>query len=226
MRKICRSRILLPAVLILGGVFLAAAPAGAGEDKSYAVRGSYSLLEDFSLEGDYRFDPSFYLNFSFLDKHWRLQAKYLPVPALALKAGYDATDGKYLAGLEHQWRLGENIMLLSEVTGFKPREGDEYSLDYQSRFRIGIGGDNLVYAGIKGDYIPEVEHDPEFFVQLDLNWYFRHGWRLRFEPYIMVEGDFHHRISLDRKWDNGIKGGIFIGQNEEYYWDAGLFINL
>src|SRR5690554_3254038 len=90
LRKICRFRILLPAVLILGGVFLAAAPAGAGEDKSYAVRGSYSLLEDFSFEGDYRFNPSFYLNLSFLDKRLRLQAEYLPVPALALKTNYDA----------------------------------------------------------------------------------------------------------------------------------------
>lgn len=226
MRRICRSRIFLLSLLILGGLLCVAAPAGAKEDKPYSIRGSYSLLEDFSFEVSRRFDPSFYLNLSFSDLCWRLQAEFLPVPALALKAGYDVTGEKYLAGLEHRWRLGENIMLLSAVDYYQPREGEEYSLDYQSCFQIGIGGDNLVYAGVQGEYIPEADHNPEFFIQLDLNWYFRRGWHLRFEPTIMVEGDFYHRLTLNREWDNGIEGGFFIGQNREYYWDAGIFINL
>lgn len=231
MRRMCRSRLIWLAVLILGGSLFVAAPAGAKEEKAYSLRASYSLLEEFGFELSRRFNPSFYLNLGFSDQRWRLQAEFLPVPAWTFKAGYDVTDEKYLAGLEHRWRLGENITLLSALDYFRLREGEGSSLDYRSCFQIGIGGDNLVYAGVQGEYVPPAVnnpavHNPEFFIQLDLNWYFRRGWHLRFEPTIMVEGDFYHRLTLDRKWENGITGGLYIGQNRDYYWDAGLFIHL
>lgn len=219
------SRGLLLAVLALGGVLICGVSAGAAEDKPWSLMGGYAVEEGAFFDGTYHFNPAWQLNLSRLDRRLQMRASYLPVPNLALEAGYDLTKEQYLAGLKYRRRLGENIAVLAKATGYRRREVNKYSLDYQGDLEIGIGGDNLAFAGIRGEYIPGTAHDPEIYIRMDFNWYFGENWRLRFEPLILVEGRIDHQTTVSRKWENGTEAGLYF-KNDEFLWDAGIFVKM
>ncbi|NLY88544.1 MAG: hypothetical protein GX085_02845 [Firmicutes bacterium] len=215
------------AVLALGGLFFGGVSAGAVEDKPWSLMGGYAVEEGALFDGTYNLSPAWQLNLSRLEERLQLRAVYLPTPNWSLQAGYDFTKEQYLAGLKYRGELGENTAFLAKATGYRRRDVNEYLLDYQCDLEIGVNleHDHLVFAGIRGEYIPGKPHDPEIYIRLDLNWNFGRDWHLRLEPLVLVEGRIDHRTTLSRKWPNGTEAGIYC-KNEEFRWDAGIFVKL
>lgn len=206
------------------------APAGTdsailAENRPWSLMGGYAVEEGALFDGTYSFSPAWQLNLSRREERLQLRAAYLPVPNLSLQAGYDFTTEQYLAGLKYRGEMGENTAFLAKATGYRQQDVDEYFLDYQFDLEIGIHHGHLVFAGIRGEYIPEKPHDPEIYVRMDLNWDFGRNWHLRLEPLVLVEGRVDHRTTLSRKWSNGTEIGIYC-KNEDLRWDGGIFVKL
>jgi hypothetical protein len=224
---------LILAALVLGGLLLGGISVWAAEDepedkpdyKRGSLMAGYAMEEGAVFDGTFRFSPSWQLNLSRLEERLQLRAAYLPVPNLSLQAGYDFTTEEYLAGMKYRGVLGENTAFLADATGYYRQEVNEYLLDYQCDLEIGIGKGHFVFAGIRGEFIPNIEHDPEIYIKVDLNWDFGRNWHLRLEPLVLVEGRIEHKTTLSRKWANGVEAGIYC-KNEELRWDAGIFIEL
>lgn len=196
-----------------------------GEKKPFSLMAGYAMEEGVLFDGTYRLSPAWQLHLSRLEERLQFRAAFLPTPNLSLQAGYDLTNERYLAGLKYRAPLGENTAFLAEGTGYRRRDVDEYFLEYQCDLEIGVGNNNLVFAGIRGEYLPGTAHDPEIYIKVDFNWDFGKSWRLRLEPLILVEGRIDHRTTLSKKWPNGVEAGIYC-QNNEFIWDGGIFLKL
>lgn len=215
--------ILLAVTLFFGAGPSWESPVLGAETKPFSVTGSYSVQENARFSGEYR-NGWFGMNLDVEEDRWRFLAGLRLQPNWELKGGYDFTQESYLARLNHKGKIGENLLLSYELTGFWPRLTGKNYWEYEGRLNIGMGEDNLIAPGIKGRYEQGVSSDPELYLLLDLNWHFANDWRLRFEPVILVEGGLYHRTTITKELENGVKTGIFFGQNEEYKWDIGAFI--
>lgn len=219
---------LLLTVLALGGLLLGAVSAGA-EEKSWSLMGGYAKEEGTFFNGTYRLSPSWQLNLRRLEERLQFRAAYLPVPNLSLQAGYDFTNGQYLAGLTYRHQLGENTAFLADATGYRRRDVNEYLLEYQCDLEIGVSEDfnHLVFAGIRGEYIPGKPHEPEIYVKIDANWYFgkNKNWHIHLEPLVLVEGRIDYKTAVSWRWPGGTEVGVYY-KNEELLWDAGIFFKL
>lgn len=202
-----------------------AAGSASAADRPFSILGGYAVEEGVFFDGTYRLSPAWQMHLSRLEERLQFRAAYLPAPNLSLQAGYDFTNKRYLAGLKYRAQLGENTAFLAEGAGYRHLNANKYFLEYQCDLEIGIGNNNLVFAGIRGEYLPGTAHDPEIYVKLDLNWDFAEKWHLRIEPLVLVEGRIDHRTTLSRKWPNGTEAGIYF-KNEELRWDGGIFLKL
>jgi len=213
----------LVVILVLAGGFSRPGSVLGTDTKPFSVEGSYSVQEKAGFKGEYRLDR-FSMGLRYDEERWRAAAGIRLVPGLKLEVGFDLTQDSYMAGFNHRWRIGENLLACTEVTGFWPRKYGRTYYDYDTRLDIGIGEDNTVSPGLRGDYEPGSGHNPELYLLFNFNWYLRNDLHLKFEPLILVEGGFNHRTTLTKKFGNKWKTGFFFGQNRDYKWDIGAFI--
>ena len=88
-------------------------------------------------------------------------------------------------------------------------------MDYLLGLQIGIGYNHYLLAGAQGEYNLQEDHEPELFVELDLNWRLPKGFGIRVQPHIGVEGNFHHQTTVFKAWPNKLETGLVAGQDPD-----------
>lgn len=188
---------------------------------------SYSSLEKTEFTGEYWFVDELGLGLYYEDARYYTSVLLQPIKDLKLKLGYDLTEESYWTGLDYRGKIGENLVIDSEIKRFWPGSDGEGGVEYWeyiAQLDIGIGGKNYISPGVEGYYAPDYNPDPEFFIHFNLNWGFGNGFSLKFEPHILVEGDFEHRITLNKKFENELTAGVFAGQDREGEWEFGAVL--
>ncbi len=221
-------RFILIGLIITGGLFLLKSPVY-GKDNPFTLSASYSLQEQAEIQGIYHFNQNFAIDFGYQrvgrylsGNRWQGRVVFTPVTGLDLKTGYDFTGKNLLLGLDSQVPLGRNLRVISEIEGLLPGADGKKYLDYYTGLMIGIGIEQYIIAGARGLYEFGIPHEPELFLQLDLNWQLPKGFHIRLQPLVGVEGDFCHQTTLLKQWENGIETGIFVGQKEDHSWNFGV----
>lgn len=197
-----------------------------GADRAFSLEGSYSLRDKLGFSGEYQLNR-YSMGLSYEQERWRARAGMRLFPSLKVSAGFDFTQDSYLAGIDHQWKIGDNLAITTEATGFWPRnfQSREASCEYDTRLTIGLGEDSSVAPGLRGTYLSGSGHEPEFYLLFDFNWYFSNDLQLKIEPLILVEGGFNHQTTLTKRFDTGWKTGIFFGQPKDEQWEIGAFVS-
>lgn len=206
----------------------AQAPALAVSSDTLDLELSYSSVEKTEFTGEYWFVDQFGAGLYYEDERYYTSVLFQPVKDLKMKLGYDLTAESYWAGVDHLGRIGENLVVDSEIKRFWPDSGRKGEVDYweyKTQLDIGIGGRNIISPGIEGYYSPENKPDPELFIHFDINWGFGNGFNLKFEPHVLVVGDFEHRITLSKDFENDLSTEIFAGQDREGEWEFGAVLS-
>lgn len=220
----------LMVISILGMVFVAGLPvAGA---TPWSGTASYSLQGKAQFQVGYQVNDLFAFDFGYRElagealtgNRWLGQIRWTPVETMAFHAGYDLTGDHYLLGGRAQLPLNPNLTLVSGLNKMLPAEGGSKYLDYRLGLQIGIGYHHYLFAGGQGLYQVGADHEPELFVELDLNWFLPQNWAVRVQPHVGVEGDFSHQTTVTKEWTNKLETGLFVGQDTKGRWDLGLFV--
>lgn len=230
MRKLGKLRVALVGLLILGAVFGVGLPVAAATTWSGTV--SYSLREQAQFQVGYQLNKVLGFDLAYRDlglqeltgNRWQTRLLLTPGDRLAFQAGYDFTGEQYLVGGQADVPLNQNIRLISEVNTILPAKSGAKYVDYLLGLQIGIGYNHYLLAGAQGEYQLQEDHEPELFVELDLNWRLPKGFRVRVQPHIGVEGNFHHKTTVFKAWPSKLETGLAVGQDPDGQWDVGLFL--
>ncbi len=230
MKKLGKLRIVLVGLIIWGAVLGVGLPVVAATPWSGTV--SYSLRDQAQFQVGYQLNDLFGLDLAYQDlglqeltgNRWQTRLLLTPGDRLAFQAGYDWTGEHYLVGGQANVPLNQNIRFLSEVDTILPaNSGDKY-VDYLFGLQIGIGYNHYLLAGAQGEYQLREDHEPELFVELDLNWRLPKGFGIRLQPHVGVEGNFHHKTTVVKAWPNKLQTGLAVGQDPDGEWNVGLFL--
>ncbi|HEY8393117.1 MAG TPA: hypothetical protein VIL83_10385 [Capillibacterium sp.] len=230
MRKSRLQRTLLY-FLIAGMVFGVGLPAAGATPWSGTA--SYSTQGQAQFQVGYQVNDRLALGFGYGEltgnvltgNRWLSEFRWTPKETMALQAGYDLTGNHYFLGGQAQLPLNQNLTFVSGLKTVLPAQGSSKYVDYRLGLQIGIGYHHYLFAGGQGQFQTGVEHEPELFVELDLNWSFPQNWAVRFEPHVGVEGDFSHKTTVTKGWANEMETGLFVGQDAQGHWDVGLFVS-
>lgn len=227
-KKYYKCQLALIGCLLVGMIFSIGLPAAAATPWSWSA--SYSLRDEAQLQVGYQFNDFLGVdlayqnldNKEFAGNRWLGRILLEPVDGVNLQVGYDLTGEQYLVGGETALPLNQNLRFISEVTKMIPvHDGNKY-LDYLVGLEIGIGYNHYLLAGAQGLYQWHADHEPELFVELDLNWRLPHNFQIRLQPYVGVEGAFSHKTTVYKDWDQ-VQAGLVFGQDTDARWDIGLF---
>lgn len=215
---------------VLGLVFGLGLPAAGATPWSGTA--SYSSQRKAQFQVGYQLNDQFVLDFGYRElseqtltgNRWLGELRWTPKETVALQAGYDLTGDHYYLGGQAQFPLNQNLTFGSGLKAILPAQGDAKYMDYRLGLQIGIGYHHYLFAGGQGEFQTGAQHEPELFVELDLNWFFPQNWAVRFTPHVGVEGDFSHQTTVTKEWANQLKTGLFVGQDTQGRWDVGLFV--
>jgi len=215
---------------MLGAVFGAGRPA-AGATPWYGTA-SYSLQGQAQFQVGYQVNDLFAFDLGYREltggalagNRWLGEIRLTPKETMAFHAGYDLTGKHYFLGGRAQMPLNQNLTFVSGLDTIIPAKGGSKYLDYRLGLQIGIGYHHYLFAGGEGLYQAGADHEPKLFVELDLNWFLPQNWAVRVQPHVGVEGEFSHQTTVTKEWANNLETGLFVGQDTEGRWDAGLFI--
>ncbi|NLM38225.1 MAG: hypothetical protein GX202_08885, partial [Firmicutes bacterium] len=118
----------------------------------------------------------------------------------------------------------QNLRFVSELNAILPTGSGAKYLDYLTGLQIGIGYNHYLLAGAQGGFDLAEGHEPELFVELDLNWRLPKDFGIRVQPHIGVEGNFHHQTTIFKTWPNKLETGLVVEQELGGRWDVGLFL--
>jgi hypothetical protein len=226
-------KLVLVALLLVGGLLWLDLPAY-GEDNPFSLSASYSLRDQAQFQAGYQINEQFGVDVGYLDlgpsefpdSRWQGRLNLKPLKGLDLHAGYDFTGNNYLLGGKAKLPLNDNLNLVSTLEKIIPAEGTgEKYLDYLCGLQIGIGVNHYILAGARGLYQIDAAHEPELFLELDLNWRLPKGFGIRFAPHVGVEGNLSHQTSFSKRWGERLRAEIFVGQEEDQRWDCGLLVS-
>jgi len=212
----------LTLVALILGILVVQTPTLAVDPDQLDLELSYSTEDKTEFTGEYWWNR-IGLGIYYEDERYQPALLLKTAPDVKLKFGYDLTEDSYLAGLDGRWRLGDNLVVDAELNRFWPdgEDGIDY-WDYKAQLDIGIGRANYISPGVEGYHAPDNQPDPELYIHFDLNWGFAEAWNLKYEPHILVEGEFEHRMTLTKDFTNGIQAGLFAEQEREKDWAFGV----
>ena len=230
MKKLGKLRIVLVGLIIWGAVLGVGLPVVAATPWSGTV--SYSLRDQAQFQVGYQLNEVVGFDLAYRDlglqeltgNRWQTRFLLTPGDRLAFQAGYDLTGEHYLVGGQANVPLNQNIRLVSGVNTILPADKGAKYVDYLLGLQIGIGYNHYLLAGAQGEYNLQEDHEPELFVELDLNWRLPKGFGIRVQPHIGVEGNFHHQTTVFKAWPNKLETGLVAGQDPDGQWDVGLFL--
>lgn len=234
MRKFMKRRVLERCstliVFMLVGIFVCAGPA-AGKDNPFSLNAAYSRQDQLQLAAGYQLSEYFGLELGYQDlnswlpgSRWQGKMEFAPLTGLDFSLGYDFTGKNLLLGAATELPVKENLNLVSAVNLINATEAKTKYLDYLCGMQIGIGYNHTILAGAKGLYEVGEPHEPELFLQLDLNWRLPKGFGISYEPMIGVEGEFSQRLTVSKQWE-AAKAGLFVGHKDDYQWDFGVAVS-
>ena len=217
-------------VLMLIAILVCVGPAAARETP-FSLDAAYSKQDQLQVAANYRLSErfGFELGYQALSpwlsgNEWQGKLEVTPLTGLDLSLGYDFTGKHLLLGANAGFPFKENLKLVSTLNLISATEAERKYLDYLCGMRIGIGYNHTILAGAKGLYEFGTPHEPELFLQLDLNWQLPKGFALSYKPTIGVEGEFAQRMTVSKQWD-AVKVGIFAGHKDNFQWDFGLAVS-
>lgn len=230
MRKLSKLHVALIGVLIWGAVFGAGRPVAAATPWFGTV--SYSLQDQVQFQVGYQVNAVVGFDLAYRDlglraltgNRWQTRLLLTPGDRFAFQAGYDLTDEQYLVGGQANIPLNQNLHFVSEVNTILPAESGDKYVDYLVGLQIGIGYNHYLLAGAQGEYNLAEDHEPELFVELDLNWRLPKSFGIRVQPHIGVEGEFCHQTTVYKTWPNHLETGLTVGQDFDGQWDVGLYL--
>jgi hypothetical protein len=210
---------------VLGSGLSAAGATPWSGSASYSIQGKAQFQVGYQVNDLFGFGLGYgeVASGALAGNRWRGQINMTPLETMAFQAGYDLTGNNYFLGGQAEFPLNQNLAVASELDVVIPaRDGAKY-LDYRLGLQIGIGYQHYLFAGGQGLYQVGTPHEPELFVELDLNWQLAQNWGIRLQPHVGVEGEFSHRTTVTKEWANNLETGLFVGKNTEGRWDVGLF---
>jgi len=222
--------------LALIGLFVWGAVCGVGQPVAGAVPWSgmlsYSLRDQAQFQVGYQANEYFGFDLAYRDlgletltgNRWQGRLLFTPGDRFDFQVGYDLTGEHILVGGQAQIPLNQNISFISAVNGIIPENKDEKIVDYRLGLQIGIGYNHYLFAGAQGEYQLDTDHEPELFVELDLNWRLPKGFGIQVQPHIGVEGEFYHQTAVFKTWPNQLETGIVFGQEPDNQWEVGVFL--
>ena len=223
-------RCLTLVVFMLTALLLYAGPAVA-KDSPFSIDAAYSKQDQLQVAATYQLSERIGLEVGYQDLNswlpgnkWQGKIGVTPLTGLDLSLGYDFTGKNLLLGATAGFPFKENLKLVSALNLISATEAERKYLDYLCGMQIGIGYNHTILAGAKGLYEFGTPHEPELFLQLDLNWQLPKGFGISYKPTIGVEGEFAQRLTVSKQWDT-VKAGIFAGHKDNYQWDIGLTVS-
>lgn len=228
MGKKFKLEFMLVGLMILGAVFGIGLPvAGASP---WSGTASYSLRNNGQFQVGYQVNDVLGFDLAYRDlgiqalkgNRWQGRLLLSPVETVGLQAGYDLTGKHYFVGGQADLPLNQNLRLITGLNTIIPTDGGNKYLDYRLGLEIGIGYSHYLFAGAQGEYELGTDHEPELFVEMDLNWRLPKNFGIRVQPHIGVEGDFSHQTTVFKQWANKLETGVSFGQDAHGRWDVGL----